>query len=142
MLNDRATCPGCQLNFSKFNAATNAEAKAAMRNGEKDNILLRTGCPGDVSRIKLLLITIFLGFCGAHYYYVGRNKMGVFFSVFFGIGIINAILTVFLDSMPKGDLYQVFTLLVLGWGLVLILWIVDIAKVCLNKFKVPVSRMY
>lgn len=133
-------CPSCQLNFQKFEQATNAEAKEAIKQGEKDRVLMRKGRPIDVNFAKLLLITIFLGFTGAHYYYVGRYKMGAFFTIFFSVGVVNAILTSLLQSQPKGDLYQIFTLLVLIWGLVIMLWIIDIAKVCVNKFKIPVSR--
>ena len=142
MPNEMLICPSCQLNFTKFNTATNAEAKVAMRAGEKDKVLMRKGLPSDVSRIKLLIITIFLGFTGAHYYYVGRNKMGLFFSIFCGVGLINSIITALMETIPSGDLYQIFSLLTLVWGMVGIIWIVDIAKVCLNKFKVPVSRTY
>ncbi|MBQ8615715.1 MAG: hypothetical protein IJ415_04040 [Clostridia bacterium] len=134
------SCPSCQLNFQKFETATNAEAKQAIREGEKDRVLMRKGRPSDVSAVKLILITIFLGFTGAHYYYVGRYKMGAFFSIFFAVGIVNAILNSLLDATPTGDLYQVFTLLVLVWGVVIALWIIDVAKVCFNKFKIPVSR--
>ena len=134
------SCPSCQLNFQKFESATNKEAKEAINMGEKDRVLMRKGRPSDVSFVKLLLLTIFLGFTGAHYYYVGRYKMGAFFSIFFGVGIVNAIINSLLKTTPTGDLYQVFVLLVLVWGAVLALWIIDIAKVCVNHFKIPVSR--
>lgn len=137
---EMVVCSNCQLNFQKFENATNKEAKEAIRQGEKDRVLLRKGRPNDVKFVSLLLLTIFLGFTGAHYYYVGRYKMGMFFSIFFGVGIINAIINTMLKVMPTSDLYQLFTLLVLVWGAVLVLWIIDIAKVCLNKFKIPVSR--
>ncbi len=133
-------CPSCQLNFQKFEDATNAEAKQALREGEKDRVLMRSSRPSDVSFIRLLLITIFCGFFGGHYYYVGRYKMGAFFTIFFVVGIANAIITTLLEAEPSGDLYQIFYLMVLTWGFVLMLWIIDIAKVCLNKFKIPVSR--
>ena len=133
-------CPGCQLNFQKFETATNKEAKEAIKNGEQEKVLMRNDRPSDVKFVPLLLIAIFLGFTGAHYYYVGRYKMGAFFSIFFGVGMANAILVTMLNETPKGELYQVFTMLVLIWGLVLMLWIVDIAKICINKFKIPVSR--
>ena len=133
-------CPSCQLNFQKFDTATNKEAKEAIKTGEKERVLMRKGLPSDVKRWKLLLITIFLGLFGGHYYYVGRYKMGAFFSIFFFVGITNAILTALLPEMPKGELYQIFTLLVLIWGVVILMWSIDIAKVVLNKFKVPVSR--
>ena len=134
-----AVCPRCQLNYNKFNLATNGEAKNAFRQGESERVLYRKGCPSDVNKIKLLLITIFLGFMGGHYYYVGRTKMGVFFSIFALIGITNGILVSLLKATPKGDLYQIFYMLVLVWGVVIMLWIVDIVKVCFNRFKIPVS---
>lgn len=137
---EMVVCSNCQLNFQKFESATNSEAKEAIKQGEKDRVLMRKGRPNDVKFLPLLLLTIFLGFIGAHYYYVGRYKMGAFFSIFFCVGIVNAIISTLLKATPKGDLYQIFTLLVLVWGVVLILWIIDMAKVCLNRFKIPVSR--
>lgn len=132
-------CPQCQLKYQKFNSATNAEGKAALRAGEKDRVLYRASCPSDVSRVALIILTIFLGFTGAHYYYVGRVKMGLFFSTFFVVGVINAIINIVFKAAPTGELYQIFYLLVLVWGFVIFIWIIDIAKVCFNKFKIPVS---
>lgn len=133
-------CPGCQLNFQKFESATNAEAKQAIKQGEHERVLMRKGRPSDVKFWPLFLFTLFLGFMGAHYYYVGRNKMGAFFTVFFIVGLTNAIISSILEAAPTGDLWQVFSLMVLVWGVVIFIWIVDIAKVALNKFKIPVSR--
>ena len=133
-------CPSCMLNFQKFNEATNKEAKLAIKQGEKDKVLMRKGCPKDVSKVKLILLTIFLGFVGAHHYYVGRYKMGLFYTIFFIVGLTNAILTQVFKSALTGVAYEIFSLLVLVWGAVLFMWIVDMAKVCLNKYKIPVSR--
>ena len=132
-------CPSCRFNFVKFENATNAEAKIALKMGEKDRVVYRKGCPKDVSRTKLTLLTFFLGFMGAHNYYVGKTHRGVFFTIFFIIGVINAIITNVLNLNPSGELWEVFTFLVLIWGIVLFMWIIDIAKVALNKFKIPVS---
>ncbi len=134
-------CPSCQLNYEKFDTATNREAKEAMRADESERILMRKGCPPDVKKWKLLLMTIFLGFMGGHYYYVGRVKMGVFFTTFFLIGVLNAVLTTFIGEYLVGEWYQLFTILVLIWGIVAILWIVDIMHVIFNRFKIPVSRL-
>lgn len=133
-------CPSCQLNFQKFETATNKEAKEAIKEGEKDRVLMRKGVPSDVNKIVLMLLTCLLGFTGAHYYFVGRYKMGAFFSIFFFVGIINAVMSIFLTEIPKSFVYELFTLLVLVWGAVLVMWIIDIVKVCFNKFKIPVSR--
>lgn len=133
-------CPNCLLSFTKFETATNKEAKEAIKSKEHDRVLMRVGFPSDVNKLKLLLLTIFLGFTGAHYYYVGRYKMGIFFSIFFCVGITNAILTLLIDSVTDGLIFEIFYLLVLVWGFVIMLWIVDIAKICLNRFKIPVGK--
>ena len=133
-------CPDCKLNYKKFNDATNKEAKLALKQGEKENVLLRKGCPKDVNRIKLLLLAIFLGFAGGHLYYVGRYKMGFMYSCFFVIGLTNALLASFVQGVEKLMIYQIFTVFVLGWGIVLFMWLFDVANIALNKFKIPVSR--
>ena len=127
------------LNFQKFNGATNSAAKKAYQAGEKDQVILRVGLPTDISKTKLLLLTIFLGFIGAHYYYVGRKRMGLFFTSFFFVGILNAIISIFFKNIVYTEAYQVFYMFVLTWGFVILLWMVDIFKVLLNRFKVPVS---
>ncbi len=136
---EMVTCPKCQLNYNKFDSATNDEAKVALSQGEKDRVLMRKGCPSDIKKWKLLLLTIFLGYMGAHYYYVGRNTRGTIYSIFFVIGIMNAVITLIPNISPSGDLWEVFAFLVLFWGLVLVLWILDIVHIIFNNFKIPVS---
>ena len=133
-------CPDCRLNYKKFNEATNKEAKQALKEGEKDNVLMRKGCPPDVNKIKLLLMVILLGFAGGHHYYVGRYKMGLVYSCFFLIGLTNAFLNMMVEGITSSMIYQVFTLFVLGWGVVLFMWIFDVVNIIFNKFKIPVSR--
>ncbi len=132
-------CPRCRLNYTKFESATNLEAKSAIAQRDDERVLLRKGCPADVARWRLLLLTIFLGYMGAHYYYVGRYKRGIFYTVFFLIGLANAMLNFIPGVSPRGDLWEVFTFLVLIWGIVILLWLVDILKVAINRFKIPVS---
>ena len=132
-------CPQCKLNFQKFHSATNSEAKIALKQGEKDRVIYRTGMPSDVNKLKLLLLATFLGFTGAHHYYVGRKNMGFFYSIFFGVGIIYTILTIALNFDWTSEIGQFFYLLVMAWGVVIMLWIVDIAKVSFSRYKIPVS---
>lgn len=135
-----AVCPNCSLSFQKFLLATNGQAKKDIKQGEKEKVLMRTGRPSDIKFVPMLLITIFLGMFGGHYYYTGRYKMGIFFSSFFAIGVANAVITNVLKIKSGGHVFELFYLLVLVWGFVLVLWIIDVAKVILNKFKYPVSR--
>lgn len=140
MAAELAMCPNCQLNFKKFYEATNADAKQAFREGRKDDVLMRVGYPVDVKKWALILITIFGGLFGMHYYYVGRNKMGIFFTLAFFVGVANAVIANMVTKTLTGFGWEIFSLLVLVWGAVIFIWIIDVAKVCLNKFKIPVSR--
>ena len=132
-------CPSCQLDFSKFESATNKGAKQALSVGEADQVISRKGFPSDVKKWKLLLLTIFLGIFGVHYYFVGRKRAGLVFTAFFFVGVVNAIITTLATSIVKTDAYQIFYLFVLGWGVVLVVWMIDIFKVIFNQFKIPVS---
>ena len=140
MAGELAMCPSCQLNFKKFYEATNKDAKQALKEGRKEDVLMRVGCPFDVKKWVLILLTIFGGWFGLHYYYVGRRKMGLFFTIFFLIGASNAIMVSMINKTLTGFFWEIFSVLVLVWGAVILIWIIDIAKVFLNKFKVPVSR--
>ena len=140
MPKEAMVCPSCRLNYIKFNEATNKEAKVALSQGEKDRVLYRTGCPSDVKKWKLILMCVFLGYMGAHHYYVGRKYWGLFYTCFFMIGVINALVTMFFPQVINTDAFQVFYLLVLIWGIVIVMWLVDIFKICLNRYKIPVSR--
>lgn len=132
-------CPSCGLNYVKFNTATNKEAKNALHSGQNDKVLKRTGCPSDIKRWKLLLITIFLGFTGAHQFYVGKVKTGAFYCFFFIVGVVNAIVKLVAPNLPHNDFLEVFNFMVLVWGVVICLWLIDIFKVSINRFKIPVS---
>ncbi len=133
-------CPSCGLNYNKFNEATNKEAKEAYACGEKERVLYRIGCPRDVKKWKLLLMCVFLGYVGGHHYYVGKKGWGLFYTIFFFVGVINTFISEFFPQAINTDAFQVFYLLVLVWGIVLIMWIVDIVKICFNRYKIPVSR--
>lgn len=132
-------CPGCELNFNKFNSATNRAGKIALREGRKDDVIYRKGCPKDVHKTRLLLLTIFLGFTGAHNYFVGRYRRGLFYTIFFLVGLTNSVLSVVLQVTATGLFGEILTILLLVWGAVLVMWLFDVINVIFNKFKIPVS---
>ncbi len=137
---ETVVCPSCQLNFQKFNSATNLEGKKALRQGEKERVLYRKGCPTDVNKFALLALAIFLGYTGAHLYRVGRTGKGILYSVFCIVGVIYTVITSTLNFLPSGDLWQIFMVAVLVWAVVTVMWIIDVFNIMFNKFKIPVSR--
>ena len=106
-------CPQCRLNYQKFEQATNSVAKQKIKEGEKHQVLMRTSRPADVKFWKLLLMGLLLGFMGGHHYYVGRYKMGIFYTVFFMIGVANAVINTMVKTIQYSFMYEIFYLLVL-----------------------------
>lgn len=132
-------CPRCELNFKKFDTATNEAGKKALNEGRKQDVVFRKGCPKDVSKTKLILLAVFLGFTGAHNYFVGRNKKGLFYTIFFLVGVVNAVLTAVVKSALTGWVKEIFTILVLIWGVVLVMWLFDVLNIIFDNYKIPVS---
>ena len=64
-------CGVCGLNFKKFATATNSEAKSAIRMGERERVLYSTTPPYDINKTNVLIMAIFGGWCGIHYFSIG-----------------------------------------------------------------------
>ena len=71
------TCPFCELSFAKFEMATCKEGKKRLKNHEKDLVIYSTSWPSDINYIKFVLLTIFGGLFGAHYFKAGRYYLGL-----------------------------------------------------------------
>ena len=70
-LQAQSQCEECGLLFERMEFASNKAAKKKLRHFDTDYVIYTNQYPKDVNYIKLLLLTIFLGITGAHYYYVG-----------------------------------------------------------------------
>ncbi len=128
-------CPDCGLVFSRLAIATNQDAKALKRRGERKYIISTTTLPSDVNFIKLLCLSIFTGFVGGHCFYVGRYGRGLLlllnFIMIVCLTIFNAPLMVFSEALV-GVLCTVA-------GFILFIWFWDIFMIAVKKFKVPVG---
>ena len=89
--------------------------------------------------IKLFKKYFATGIDAKTFLYAQKDRF-IFYSIFFAVGIINAILTTFLNNALHGTWYDIFTILVLVWGAVICMWLIDLFKIVINKFKIPVSR--
>lgn len=129
-------CPDCGLIFSRLDIATNRDAKKLMQKGERDFILKSTRLPSDVSFIKLLLLSIFLGPVGAHCFYVGRYYRA---SV-----ILLDMIAIFLLVAFNGPLLAIDDGALLGsfstiCGIIMLMWPWDVLMIITKKFKVPIA---
>lgn len=131
---DDDACPYCKLRKSVIVNAKNADAKTALKNRQKDNVYLSTYRPSDVSKTKLLLLSIFLGWVGAHCYYVGRMARGfaILATMIIGIALAGIPETWALHQYVSGIVAGMF-----GFAWVMMWWL-DILAIVGNRFKIPI----
>lgn len=127
-------CPYCKTSVEVIKRASNEQAKIALKNKEKEKVVLASFLPYDVSKKKLLLLSIFLGWAGAHCYYVGRMGRGFAMLLCFIVGLTFVsipetwALHAYLSGIVAG---------IIGFACVFTWWM-DIVRIIGNRFKVPV----
>ena len=130
------SCPECGLVFSRLEVATNKEAKAKKLRGDRDFIINTTKLPNDVSFLKLLLFSIFLGPFGVHCFYVGRYLRGsIILSDFVAI-VLAVVFNSYLVDIDDGKFIAAISVIM---GLIMFTWFYDIIMIVIKKFKVPVA---
>ncbi len=131
MLATASKCDECGLIFSRLEYATNTAAKEKFKNGDRDYIIYVSNLPSDVSYLRLLLYTFFLGLVGGHYYYVGKYIKGVLMTLIFVYAAFCVIFNAYIVDYLQ--------LLYVPMGIGVLSWIVSCVYVISKKFKVPVS---
>lgn len=132
-LEQAVACSYCGLVFSRMELATNAAAKKIIKLGKKDKVVYVKKVPKDLKKWKLVLLTIFTGLFGGHYFYVGRYAKAVTFSILGCFFLTGAILSI--NSLSKGGAVYFFGIIT---GFLSIGWLMDIIDVIFNRFKIPV----
>lgn len=136
-----SVCYDCGLNFDKFKNATNAEAKKALRAGEKDRVLNSRILPSDVSKTKLLLACIFGGLFGAHEFMVGRWLKGLIYTLLTVVSLSLSALEVF-GGLESLAMQYATEIIYTAWAIVFLIWLDDLIRIIFNRYKVPVSLPY
>lgn len=138
---NKQVCPYCKITDTDVNEASNKKVKEYRKAGNKDLIHFTTVLPKDVSRLKVILYTIFLGLVGVNHFYVNRPIRGTYAAVSTGGSLSMFILYLLIKFKTEfganlfGLVYQVFFYCM---AFNLILWILDIFAVLFKTFKVPV----
>ena len=131
MLATATKCEECGLIFARLEYATNTAAKEKIKNGDRDYILEITTIPKDVSYVKLLLYTLFLGIFGGQYYYVGKYVKGALMTL---VSLYTLFCVIFNSQIVD---YLNFLYLPVGVGV--LAWMISCMFVICKKFKIPVS---
>lgn len=131
-LSQQDKCEECGLIFERLEQSSNKAAKLKLLHFDSDYVIYTNHYPKDISYIKLLLLTIFLGIMGAHYYYVGKFIKGILMSLSF---VYLVFCTIFNAQLMQ---YENNSLFFLPIGIAGICWVVSLIYVIVRKFKVPV----
>lgn len=136
-------CKSCGFNMRELNGATHKDVKRAKKEGFGDDVLYTTTLPVDMSKKKLLLLCIFLGFFGAHSYYAGKLFKGLYSTIVVSALIVFGALDVaYVDIQNLMGMTGAWILssLYLLMGFNLVMFISDLIAICCNKYKVSVYK--
>ncbi len=124
-------CEECGLVFSKLQFASNKAAKKKLLHFDRDYVIFTNRLPADVSKVKLWLYFLLLGWFGGHFYYVGKYIKGLLMSLGFVYLIVG---TIFNEQIVAANA----TLLYIPISIYALSWIVTFSCLLSKRFKVPI----
>lgn len=129
-------CPYCDISKEQVYFASNKKAKEYFKKGLKDKVCYSSIKPRDVDKVKMFLLTLFLGFFGAGNFYVGKRGKGIFACISFITAFIATVLTTsFADVSIINDIASIP---VACAAITVIIWVSDLLSLLLNIYKYPV----
>ena len=135
-------CRYCKdVTMANITTSSNKKAKEAIKNDNRDKVVYSTYIPSDVSKKKLWILAILLGYLGIHNYYIGRSLKGLYQTVSMSVLFIFVTLGTLSDMFSWG-LDNSLRLITQFFGLLaaiaVILWAFDIINLLIRRFKIPV----
>lgn len=145
MKKDAAICVKCGTRLEQIKKASHQAVSQARAEFEPEKVVLSTYFPTDLNYVKTLLLCIFLGLFGAHYFYVKRPIVGAIYAVCSGAfllfytitGAISMNQPDFYSTLPYGLNVLRFFVSIAG-ALIVLFWVSDIIKIAFKRFRVPV----
>ena len=131
-------CPVCGLIYSRLSRASNKEAKKAIRKGELNRVICDKTLPKDLNKWKLFFMSLFLGMFGGHYYYIGKYKTGMVFSVS-TLFLMTAGALATNDGTIWERAYFWMWLMIIPASACLVALAVNWIQILTNGFKVPIA---
>lgn len=135
-------CPYCKtVTTERIKNASNKAVKEARQKQETEQVVYSSFLPKDISKKKLWVFAVLLGWFGAHNFYVKKTMKGWFYLVAFagafvftGIRMLSE-----LNAWGVENGVQIFvSLFNLCAAITFLLWIGDLVMLAVGKFKVPV----
>lgn len=136
---DGKLCKYCNVTDTQVENSSNKKVKEYRKNDMSDLIYFTTYIPSDVSRIKLLLFTIFFGFIGVNHYYVKRNIRATYSLLSTILSIVFLTLRLTIPTLYGVTVFKlIYELSFLAMAINVILWGCDIINLLFKNFKIPV----
>lgn len=134
---NKQLCPYCKVTDEQVLNSSNKMVKKVRKEGNSDLIHFTNQIPKDVSRLKLILYTIFLGVFGVNHLYINRHKRGLF-SIITDVLFIT-FLILYMCLLSRGVFFNI-AYQIIGYSMAInvVLWIFDIFNVFVKAFKIPV----
>lgn len=134
-------CPYCKVTDKEILNASNKKVKEYRKTGNKDMIHFTTVIPNDISRLNLILFTIFLGFVGVQHFYIQR-KVRAWFSVFATVTSITMMIIVLSVGSAAPAIATFINLIyeISFWAMTInvLMWVGDIFGCIFKTMKIPV----
>lgn len=145
MNKNASVCFKCGTKLSQIQHASHQAVKKARAEYEPEKVVYTTHFPSDLSYPATLIMCIFLGLFGGHYFYTKRPIPGIIFAVcwtaFLLFFLISGLTIGFVNGYPDFEAHGLGVASVffsmLG-ALVVLFWLVDVIRIAVKKFKVPV----
>ncbi|MBQ7977136.1 MAG: TM2 domain-containing protein [Clostridia bacterium] len=144
MKKDVNLCVKCGTKLEDIKKASHQAVSKARAEFEPEKVVLSSYFPSDLNYVKTLLLCIFLGTFGAHYFYVKRPIPGIICAVGWSIFLLFYIICSFIFGPSETFTFSSYNLQVIQFfvsiigALVFLYWIVDIIRIATKRFKVPV----
>lgn len=132
-------CKFCGIDDNQVKNASNKKVVEYRKNDMADLVYFTTNVPHDVSRLKLLLFTIFFGLLGVNHFYVHRYVRGIYSALSTFVNITFLVLRTAVRTLASVLVFElIYELSLLAMAINVIMWVCDILNVIFKNFKIPV----
>lgn len=131
-------CKYCGVTKDEIENGSNKKVKEYRKTDREDLVYFTKYWPKDISRLKLILYTILLGWLGINHFYVLRHKRALFSTITTTLTIIIQLLTFFIRFNRFFITEFIYEIIFMAMAINVILWVWDIFAVAFRSFKVPI----
>ena len=131
------SCHECGLIFERLNYTSNKSAKKLILKGNYKDTIKTSDWPADAKKTTATLLCLFLGYTGAHNFYLGRFiKAGI--SLFgFVLAVVMVILTDYIYGTTTWNILWLIS--IIPGTCVLLFWFSDLISIIFERYKIPVA---